>query len=264
MSSIHNLPGYAVWLVCLLWIPWTAAAPLHHDLNVVLHPDTHSIEIRDTITLTGGATDALIVALHPELLPVLLSPGAHLTALPALNSSADQPGIVPKRYRVQLAAGANSFTLRYKGNIRHALQQQGEEYARSFQQTPGIISPQRVFLASTSFWYPRIKQSIIKPETHSLVVLGRHPQKPDQALGWLTASSPAALPGLGRKLPHYGRYSYLAFTGTAPDNVLKGQWPVVNSPLSVAVVQDDGVKIEFSPARLAPRKALAPAAEPLL
>jgi hypothetical protein len=725
------LPGYAAWLVCLLWIPCAAAAPVHHDINVALHPDTHSIEIRDTITLPDSATDTLIFALHPELLPELPSPGAHLTSLPALNSSADDPGIVPKRYRVQLAAGANSFTLRYKGHIRHALQQQGEDYARSFQQTPGIIAPQGVFLSSTSFWYPhidtdlitfdidvqlpagwrgmsqgerlshvatdttvsehwrcttpqqeiyliagpyteyettekkvqamvllrqpdptlaqkyldtthqyielydsligpypfrkfalvenfwetgygmpsftllgskvlrfpfilhssypheilhnwwgnsvyvdyrsgnwaegltsyladhlimeqrrrgvdyrrttlqkytdyvsqqddfpltafrsrhsarteavgygktlmlfhmlrrqlgnatfkeglqsfydqyrfrvadfpalqavysataqqplnnffsqwverpgapqlrvsratataqgdgyrlsadieqtqpaapyvlqvpvavhlegmskayqtdirltqrratleielparplqldvdpefdifrrlhrneippavsqamgaqqvlvilpaqaatdlqrayqalaeswkkekpgqidvvfdntleripddrsvwlfgwnnrfrpqlkaalqaydfqdqgngvRIEQATINPETHSLVVLGRHPQKPDQALGWLTASSPAALPGLGRKLPHYGRYSYLAFTGTAPDNVLKGQWPVVNSPLSVAVVQDDGVKIEFSPAHLAPRKPLAAATKPLL
>ncbi|MDX2458080.1 MAG: M1 family aminopeptidase [Gammaproteobacteria bacterium] len=108
----------------------------------------------------------------------------------------------------------------------------------------------------------RIEQATIKPATHSLVVLGRHPQEPDQALGWLAAGSPAALPGLGRKLPHYGRYSYLAFTGTAPDNVLKGQWPVVNSPMSVAVIQDNGVKIEFSPARLAPRKALTPATGP--
>jgi len=110
----------------------------------------------------------------------------------------------------------------------------------------------------------RIEQAIIKPETHSLVVLARHPQQPNQALGWLAAGSPTALPGLGRKLPHYGRYSYLAFTGTAPDNVLKGQWPVVNSPLSVAVLQDDGIKIEFSPAHLAPRKPLAPATEPPL
>ena len=108
----------------------------------------------------------------------------------------------------------------------------------------------------------RIEQAIIKPETHSLVVLARHPQQPNQALGWLAAGSPTALPGLGRKLPHYGRYSYLAFTGTAPDNVLKGQWPVVNSPLSVAVLQDDGIKIEFSPAHLAPRKPLAPATKP--
>jgi aminopeptidase N len=107
----------------------------------------------------------------------------------------------------------------------------------------------------------RIAGTTLTPQTHSLAVLGRRPQSPDQALGWLAADSAAALPGLGRKLPHYGSYSYLGFTGTAPDNVLKGQWPVVNSPLSVRVLQADGAAGSFSPASLAPRQALVSPAE---
>ena len=158
---MQALPGYVVLLLCLAWVPCTAAALLHHDLKVILHPDNHSIEIQDTITLTGGTTDTLIFALHPELLPELLDPGAHLTALPALHSSADDLGIIPKHYRLTLAADANSFTLRYQGNIRHALQQQGEDYARSSRKTPGIISPQGVFLTSASFWYPHIDTGML-------------------------------------------------------------------------------------------------------
>jgi hypothetical protein len=107
----------------------------------------------------------------------------------------------------------------------------------------------------------RIAGTTLTPQTHSLAVLARQPHAPDQALGWLAANSATALPGLGRKLPHYGRYSYLGFTGTAPDNVLKGQWPVVNSPMSVRVVQADGATVSFSPAALAPRKALVAPAE---
>jgi hypothetical protein len=158
-----------VWFIYLVWAPWTAAAPLHHDLDVVLHPDTHSIEIRDTITLPDDGTDSLIFALHPELLPELLSTDADMTGLPAgtgshlpaLNISADNSAIIPKRYRVKLASGTNRLTLRYKGKIRHALQQQGEEYARSFQQTQGIISTQGVFLAGSSFWYPHVDTALI-------------------------------------------------------------------------------------------------------
>lgn len=59
-----------------------------------------------------------------------------------------------------------------------------------------------------------------------------------QALAWMGAHSPEAVPGLARKLPHYGKYSYLAFTGKAPDNVLKGQWPVSRSPLQRQLVPD--------------------------
>ena len=102
----------------------------------------------------------------------------------------------------------------------------------------------------------RIAGTTLSPQSHSLAVLGRQPNNPDQALGWLAADTAAALPGLGRKLPHYGRYSYLGFTGTNPDNMLKGQWPVVNSPMSMRVRQEDGASVSFSPAALAPRKAL--------
>jgi aminopeptidase N len=107
----------------------------------------------------------------------------------------------------------------------------------------------------------RIADTTLTPQTHSLAVLGRQPHAPDQALGWLAADSAAALPGLGRKLPHYGRYSYLGFSGTAPDNLLKGQWPVVDSPMSVRLRQGDGTPTTFSPASLAPRQALVAPAE---
>ena len=40
-----------------------------------------------------------------------------------------------------------------------------------------------------------------------------------------------AIAGLIRKLPHYGKYSYLAFNGDAPTNIAKGQWSVLNSPM---------------------------------
>lgn len=52
-------------------------------------------------------------------------------------------------------------------------------------------------------------------------------------LVWLSAPNPEALPGLGRKLPHYGKYSYLVFSGSEPENIVKGQWPTLNSPLEV-------------------------------
>lgn len=88
-------------------------------------------------------------------------------------------------------------------------------------------------------------------------MIARHPSNSAHALAWLATDNEAAIPGLGRKLPHYNKYSYLAFTGDEPDNVLKGQWPVINSPMSVAVRQSDGKKVESTIAKLAPRAALA-------
>jgi hypothetical protein len=48
----------------------------------------------------------------------------------------------------------------------------------------------------------------------------------------VAAATPAAIPGLARKLPHYGKYGYLTFTGDGPDNRLKGQWPPGDSALT--------------------------------
>lgn len=53
----------------------------------------------------------------------------------------------------------------------------------------------------------------------------------DPPIAWLAADNPAAVPGLARKVPHYGKYGYLVFAGDAPDNLLKGQWPATDSPL---------------------------------
>ncbi|MCW8964419.1 MAG: M20/M25/M40 family metallo-hydrolase [Gammaproteobacteria bacterium] len=54
----------------------------------------------------------------------------------------------------------------------------------------------------------------------------------------ITADLASALPGLGRKIPHYHKYSYLAFKGTEPENQLKGRWPVTASPMTVIVADN--------------------------
>jgi hypothetical protein len=68
----------------------------------------------------------------------------------------------------------------------------------------------------------------------------------------VASDNPAAMPGLARKLPHYGKYSYLGFEGDEPQNILKGQWPVGASPLSAALAQGP-----LPPLRLPGREPLA-------
>jgi hypothetical protein len=76
------------------------------------------------------------------------------------------------------------------------------------------------------------------------------------ALLWLGCDKPAAFPGLARKLPHYGSYSYLAFQGDEPTNTLKGQWQVLDSPLNIAVQQADHAIPTDKPFHLRRRTAL--------
>ena len=60
---------------------------------------------------------------------------------------------------------------------------------------------------------------------HSFVfTLNRYDSK-DNQVTWVVASSKESIPGLIRKLPHYGKYGYLVFNGDIPENVAKGIWP---------------------------------------
>ena len=92
----------------------------------------------------------------------------------------------------------------------------------------------------------------VTDETHSVVLALHNPNNTRHNLAWIGADNLAAIPGLARKLPHYSRYSYLAFTGTQPTNTIKGQWPVLNSPLTF--FSDPSAPARR--AKLAPRQAL--------
>ncbi len=69
----------------------------------------------------------------------------------------------------------------------------------------------------------------------------------------LSIGNKDAVDGLNRKLPHYGKYSYLAFSGSEPTNIDKGQWSVNNSPL-IYNIDPSAADIEV---KLETRKALA-------
>jgi hypothetical protein len=97
----------------------------------------------------------------------------------------------------------------------------------------------------------------IKQENHSVVLTARQPKNKDFSLTWVATDVPEALSGLGRKLPHYHKYSYLGFQGAAPDNVVKGRWPVLDSPMTVLVRREDGTVSRVDRGELAPRKPLA-------
>ncbi len=67
---------------------------------------------------------------------------------------------------------------------------------------------------------------------HALVSVIPHPESPDHAVAWLVVDHSESLDGLSRKLPHYGKYSFLVFEGTEPTNILSAQWAPSGSPMT--------------------------------
>ncbi|MCF8369322.1 MAG: hypothetical protein K9G76_09795 [Bacteroidales bacterium] len=65
----------------------------------------------------------------------------------------------------------------------------------------------------------------------SLVYSIPNPENNAFTIGFVGTNVKEAVPGLARLLPHYGKYSFLGFEGERPNNVLKGNFPALNSPL---------------------------------
>ncbi len=110
-----------------------------------------------------------------------------------------------------------------------------------------LVSPEAV----------RINQTEFNRNGHAFVFSGRIPKNTDHALLFIAADRAEALPGLGRKLPHYHQESYLVFEGNEPVNVKKGRWPVVDSPLTALLPDADGKVRWVGMGKLAVRKPLA-------
>jgi aminopeptidase N len=77
----------------------------------------------------------------------------------------------------------------------------------------------------------KLGEDRIDPKRNSIVVAVKNPGNRSKVIVFMSADLPGAIDGLGRKLPHYGKYSYLAFTGEEPTNFVKGQWQITKSPL---------------------------------
>ncbi len=67
--------------------------------------------------------------------------------------------------------------------------------------------------------------------TKSIIAAARNPANPAAVFVFLSAPTAAAADALARKLPHYGKYSWLVFSGDSADNEGKGEWPPGDSPL---------------------------------
>lgn len=69
-----------------------------------------------------------------------------------------------------------------------------------------------------------LKEGRFSLENHSFVFTLPRPKVGKGSMTWIIASSEESIPGLTRKLPHYGKYGYLVFKGKEPENVVKGSW----------------------------------------
>lgn len=144
------------WLLPFLLLSTSAysATPtlLHHQLQVTLQPEQSRLAVTDRITLPEAVSE-IDFLLHDGLNPELVeAPRARLEPGDRVS------GPVPlRRYRLSFETPSTQVQLRYAGSLSHPLQVRGE-VSSTRQSSPGLISPEGVFLAGSSYWYPVIGQ----------------------------------------------------------------------------------------------------------
>ena len=94
----------------------------------------------------------------------------------------------------------------------------------------------------------RYEGKMISTKNHSFILTVFDAQNVNNSHAFIAINNKASIPGLIRKLPHYGKYSYLAFEGDEPLNAAKGQWPVLNSPL-VKIFESSAQNIKMTETR---------------
>ncbi|MFC1708058.1 M1 family metallopeptidase, partial [Planctomycetota bacterium] len=153
------------------------AIDVRHDLDASVVPENHEICIQDNVTLIlrKPHSELLSAYVHAGLKLVdLSSPGVVHEVVPRIGREHEhfskEVPLQEIRFRPDGASGwprQVELSFRLRGKIMHPLTSQQENYARSFQETPGIISTDGVYLSSGSFFYPRF---FLNPASFSLTV----------------------------------------------------------------------------------------------
>ena len=136
---------------------------VHHNLKIILYPDSRRFTAEDTITLpdrhNNRSNGEISFELHQGLAPSIKTPDVHISAQ---SSETPNPGLPPlELFKVALPAGLHTFTLAYGGAIDLPDVPLASEQAQSFVESSGMISENGVYLSGNSYWYPRFNDEMI-------------------------------------------------------------------------------------------------------
>lgn len=173
--------------------------------------------------------------------------------------------------------GAKEMLIIFPSSAPHSLLQAYQEFAKTLSnsndnktkvaldkeikklpsdQAVVILGWENIFLKEMTSLLSKYDISINQAKDHSVVFSARDPKDIEMALLFIASDTVEALPGLGRKLPHYHKYSYLAFRGKEPENIVKGRWPVYDSPMTAYLPDKNGKIVKIEMGKLTARNPL--------
>ena len=241
-------------------------AVLHHAVPLVV--TTTGEPVRTTVALGDRSTGFRVVTAE---VPQLLEVDRAFDTFRLLDSRETAPSIGQIFGQSEILAVLPSKTEEAKKNAYRQLAEgwRSDEHSieivldSEFEQIPTDravwffgrenVAAKRWFGGETM----NTPSGVLSGEGRSTVAVLRHPEDPAKAIGWIVVDPQTAMAGMGRKLPHYGKYSYLAFDGDEPTNRMKGEWPNADSPLRIDLrPEKDRVAGPVTPTPRLARRAL--------
>jgi len=138
---------------------------IHHDITAEVDPYKNYINVTDKITIPESLTSKDLKFLLVKDM-VVESKGIKLIEKnkPVEDTGMDREnysnGFGVNKYKIKLK-NKHTFTIKYSGKINYPIEQLGGEYARSFSQSPGIISEKGVVLGGSSYWIPYFDDNLV-------------------------------------------------------------------------------------------------------
>src|SRR4030067_3140966 len=156
---------------------------IHHKISVSMDPAKHWIDATDQIVIPAIQVKPVIYFLLNNNLTVTSeTPGVLLkldqSGVKAEDFGMDRedfnlsPEFKQNKYALTFenkSEGDISFTLKIGGTINYPIKQLGEEYARGYSKTPGIIDEKGVYLAGSTYWVPWFNNNWISFELTATV-----------------------------------------------------------------------------------------------
>lgn len=152
---------------------------LHHALAVKVSPASSELRVVDRMTLPEtlhpDEQGRYYFRLHAGLVPQAMTAGVLIELIPEIpmaeapvrseGSDEEMPLAVRKiapsaHYAMTLPIGLKTVVLSYQGVIHHPLSEHDSTSGQEAD-TPGMISPEGVFLSGKSLWYPQFDQALM-------------------------------------------------------------------------------------------------------
>ena len=174
---------HIIFIAIALFSTVYAGTITNHKISVKIDPAKHTLEATDQVTINPEKAKEEITFVLNNNLNVTSGTPDIIVKLVKKGVKPEDVGIDREDFNPSIGLKENkyaiifknkkkidtTFVLKFSGKINYQISQDGEEYARGFSQTPGIIDEKGVYLAGSTSWIPKFDDGLISFELKTTV-----------------------------------------------------------------------------------------------